>query len=172
MRSLHGRCKWQPWKCNVVSPSAGIKNPSRERNSYKLIWYARNKIINFFLNITHSKEMEEHMRPRKINDLIKTAPPLLWRLKNLRGQKKKNEGKTLIMTTCQRKDWAFHGITSTSRPRVLAVWVINTAHKWFYYNLVWWCFLRALKISRHWKYYCLLFMKKRFLNSRILGDHS
>ena len=31
--------------------------------------------------------MEEHTRPRKINDLTKTAPPLLWRLSNQRGQK-------------------------------------------------------------------------------------
>ena len=40
-----------------------------------------------FLNITHRKEIKEHTGPRKINDLIKTAPPLLWRLSNLGGQK-------------------------------------------------------------------------------------
>ena len=50
--------------------------------------YARNKFVNFFLNITHIKEMEEHTRPRKVNDLIKPALPLLWRLSNLRGHKR------------------------------------------------------------------------------------
>ena len=48
--------------------------------------------MNSFLNITlitHGKEMVEHTRPRKIDDLIlKTAPPLLWRLSSLRGQNK------------------------------------------------------------------------------------
>ena len=43
--------------------------------------------MNFFLNITHSKETEEHTRLRKINDLIKTALLLRWRQSNLRGHK-------------------------------------------------------------------------------------
>ena len=38
--------------------------------------------MNFFLNIKRSKEMEEHRKTRKINDLINplTALPLLWQL--------------------------------------------------------------------------------------------
>ena len=80
------------------------------------------------------------MRPRKIIDLIKIAPPSLWRLSNLRGHKRwkcvklwsdqtrmmfqlqeKNEGKTLIVITFQTGRWVFHRITSTWRSRVLCL---------------------------------------------------